>query len=170
MYRTRIIFLSAKLLVMWYWCRNSNPLATWWEEPTYWQRLWFWDRLKAGGKGDNRRWDGWVASPTQWIWVWANARRQWRTRKPGVLQSMGIIKSQIRLSDWTIVTLNITENRNTQGRVYKTENSGGGRRNRSHQSGAPRAAPPMVLLLHSASPSGWAETQMPGPLQEFLIE
>ena len=46
------------------------------------------ERLKAGGEGDDRRWDGWVASPAQWTWVWANSGRQWRTGKPGVLQSM----------------------------------------------------------------------------------
>ena len=52
-------------------------------------RPWCWKRLKAGGKGDNRGWDGWMASPTQWTWVWASSGRRWRTRKPGMLQSMG---------------------------------------------------------------------------------
>ena len=65
-----------------------------------WKRLWCRERLKAEGEGDDRGWDGWVASPTQWTWVWANSRRQWRTGKPGILQSM---RSQSRtwLSDWT---------------------------------------------------------------------
>ena len=45
--------------------------------------------MRAGGEGDNRRWDGWMASPTQWTWVWAGSRRWWRTGKPGVLQSVG---------------------------------------------------------------------------------
>ena len=48
------------------------------------------ERLKAGGEGGNRGWDGWMASPTRWTWVWANSRKQWRTGKPGVLQSMGL--------------------------------------------------------------------------------
>ena len=43
---------------------NSNTLATWWEEPTHWKRPWCWGRLKAGGEGDDRGWDGWMASPT----------------------------------------------------------------------------------------------------------
>ena len=43
--------------------------------------------LKAKGEGDNRGWDGWMASPTQWAWVWVNSRRWWKTGKPGVLQS-----------------------------------------------------------------------------------
>ena len=44
----------------------SKTLATWWEELTHWKRLWCWERLKAGGDGDERGWNGWMASPTQW--------------------------------------------------------------------------------------------------------
>ena len=44
---------------------------------------------KIEGEGDDRGWDGWMASLTQWTWVWANSRRWWRTGRPGVLQSMG---------------------------------------------------------------------------------
>ena len=50
--------------------------------------LWCWKRLKAG-EGDNSGWDGWMASPTQWTWVWASSGCWWRSGKPGVLQSMG---------------------------------------------------------------------------------
>ena len=50
------------------------PLATWGEELTHWKRPWCWDRLKAGGEGDDRGWDGWMASSTQWTWVWVNSR------------------------------------------------------------------------------------------------
>ena len=46
-------------------------------------------RLRSKGEGDDRWWDGWMSSPTQWTRAWANSWRQWRTRKPGVLQSMG---------------------------------------------------------------------------------
>ena len=46
-------------------------------------------RLRAGGEGDHRGWDGWMASPTQRTWVWAGSRSWWWTGKPGVLQSMG---------------------------------------------------------------------------------
>ena len=56
---------------------------------THWKRPWCWQRLKAGGEGDNRGWDGWMASPTQWTWVWASCRSWWWTGRPGVLQSMG---------------------------------------------------------------------------------
>ena len=64
-------------------------LATWCEELTHWKRPWCWERLKAGGEGGNRGWGGWMASPTPWTWVWANSRRQWRTGKPDMLQSIG---------------------------------------------------------------------------------
>ena len=52
---------------------------------------------KAGGKGDNRGWNGWMASPTWWTWVWASSRSWWRTGKPGVLQS---VASQRVGHDW----------------------------------------------------------------------
>ena len=64
-----------------------------------WKRPWCCERLKAGGEGDDRGWDGWMASLTQWTWVRASSRSLWWTGKPGVLQSMGL-QSQIWLSDW----------------------------------------------------------------------
>ena len=73
----------------WYWSWSSNTVVTWCKEPTHWKRLWFWERLRAGGEGGDREWDGWMASSTQWTWVWSNSRRYWRTGKPGMLQSMG---------------------------------------------------------------------------------
>ena len=78
---------SLKGLKDWSW--NSNTLATWCEELAHWKRPWCWERLKAGGEGDDRGWDGWMASPTQWTWVWASSGRWWRTGKPGMLQSTG---------------------------------------------------------------------------------
>ena len=65
---------------------SSNNLATFCEEVTRWKRSWCWQRLKAGGEGDTRGWDGWMASLTQRIWVWANSGKWWWTGKPGVLQ------------------------------------------------------------------------------------
>ena len=55
----------------------------------YCQSPWCWKRLRAGGEGNNRGWDGWMASLTWWTWIWANSGKWWRTGKPGVLQSMG---------------------------------------------------------------------------------
>ena len=51
-------------------------------------KLQYFGYLKAGREGDDRGWDGWMASLTQWTWVWANSSRWWRTGKPGVLQSV----------------------------------------------------------------------------------
>ena len=69
---------------------NSNTLATWCEELTHLKRPWCWERLKAGGKGDDRGWDGWMASTTQWTWVWASFGSWWWAGRPGMLQSMGL--------------------------------------------------------------------------------
>ena len=74
----------------WCWGWSSNMLATWCKELTHWKRPWRWERLKAGGERDDRGWDGWIASPTQWTWVWVNSRSWWWTGRPGVLQSMGL--------------------------------------------------------------------------------
>ena len=67
---------------------NFNTFVTRYEELTHLKRPWCWERLKAGGEGDDRRWDGWMASPTQWTSAWASSGRWWWTGKPGVLQSM----------------------------------------------------------------------------------
>ena len=53
----------------WCWWWSSNTLATWYEELTYLKRPWCWERLKVGGEGDDRGWDGWMASLTQWTGV-----------------------------------------------------------------------------------------------------
>ena len=81
----------------WCWSWNSNTLATWCKELTHLKRPWCWERLKVGGEGNYRGWDGWMASPTQWTWVWVNSRSWWWTGRPGVLQSM---VSQRARHDW----------------------------------------------------------------------
>ena len=70
------------------------------EEPTHWKRHWCWERLKPREDGDNRGWDGWMASPTQWTWVWINLelvtdREAWHAAVHVVTNS------QTWLSDWT---------------------------------------------------------------------
>ena len=83
----------------WCWSWNSNILATWREKLTHLKILWCWERLMPGGEGDDRGWGGWMASLTQWTWVWVNSGSWWWTRRPGVLQFMGS-QSQTGLSDW----------------------------------------------------------------------
>ena len=71
------------------WSWNSNTLVTSCEELTHWKRPWFWVGLGAGGEGDNRGWDGWMASQTRWTWVWVNSGGWWWRGRPGVLWFMG---------------------------------------------------------------------------------
>ena len=59
------------------WCWNSSTLAASCEELTHWKRLWCWEGLGAGGEGDPRGWDGWMASLTRWTWVWLNSGSWW---------------------------------------------------------------------------------------------
>ena len=58
-------------------------------------------KIEGRRRRGNRGWDGWMASPTQWTWVWASSRSWWFTGKPGMLQSMGVAKGQTWLRDWT---------------------------------------------------------------------
>ena len=81
----------------WCWNWNSNTLATCCEELTHWKRPWCWERLKVGGEGEDRGWDGWMASLIQWTWVWVDSGSWWWTGRPGVLWSMG---SQRVGQDW----------------------------------------------------------------------
>ena len=76
----------------WCWSWNSNTLANSCEELTHWKRLWCWEGLRAGEEGDDRGWDGWMASPTQWTSVWVNSelvmdREAWRAAIHGVTES-----------------------------------------------------------------------------------
>ena len=74
------------------------------EKMTHLKRFWCWERLKVGGKGDDRGWYGWMASLTRWTWVWANSRSYWWREKPGV---HGVTKSWRRLRDWTELNTNV---------------------------------------------------------------
>ena len=67
---------------------------------SYWKRLWCWEGLGTGGEGNDRGWDGWMASPTQWTWVWVNSGSWWWTGRPSVLRFMGS-QSRTWLSNWT---------------------------------------------------------------------
>ena len=101
----------------WCWSWNSNTLATWCEELTHLKQPWCWERLREGGEGDNRgsspifcTLDGWMASPTQWSWVWASSGSWWWTGKPGVLQSVGLQRvrhnweTELMLHHLTLIT------------------------------------------------------------------
>ena len=88
----------------WCWSSNSSTLATSCEELTHWKRLLCWEGLGAE-EGDDRGWDGWMASLTSWTWDWMNSGSRWWTGRPGVLRFMG---SQRVGHDWA-TELNWTE-------------------------------------------------------------
>ena len=76
-------------ILNWCWSWNCSTLAT---DLKNWLigKDWCWERLKARGEGNDRGWGGWMASLTQWTWVWASPGSWWWTGKPGVLQSIGL--------------------------------------------------------------------------------
>ena len=94
-----------------------STLATWCEELTHWKRSWCWERLRAGGDRDDKRQDGWMASPTQWTWVWVDSGSWWCTGRPGVLL---FIRSQRVGHDWA-TQLNWTELNSEQNKLVHSE-------------------------------------------------
>ena len=84
------LFLQMASWKDWCWSWRANTLATRCEEPTHWKRPWCWERSRAGRERNDRRSDDWMASPTQWTWVWVSSGSWWQTWRPGVPQSMGL--------------------------------------------------------------------------------
>ena len=85
----------------WGWSWNSNTLATWSEELTHLKRSWCGQSLRAGGEGDDRGWDGWMASPTQRTWVWENSESWWWTEACHAAV-YGVTKSRTWLTELNI--------------------------------------------------------------------
>ena len=98
----------------WCWSWNSNTLDTWCEELTHLKRSWCWERLRAGGERDDRGWDGWMTSPTQWTWVWVDSGSWWWTGRPGVLRFMRLQRVG---QDWT-TELNIKQTLHIKYEIY----------------------------------------------------
>ena len=90
--------VEAETPILWPRCR----------EPTHLKRPWCWERLKVGGEGDDRGWDGWMTSPTWWTWVWESSWSWWWTGRPGVLQFLGSWRVR---HDW-VTALNWTNQKN----------------------------------------------------------
>ena len=82
----------------WCWSWNSNTLATWCKKPTHLKRPWCWERLKAGGKRDDRGWDGWMASLTRWTWVWVSFGCWWWTGN--LACSSPWVCKQLDMTEW----------------------------------------------------------------------
>ena len=83
----------------WCWGWNSSTLAAWCDKLTHLRRPWYWERLKAGGGGDHREWDGWMESSTQRTWICVNSGTWWMPGRPGMLQSMGLQRVE---HDWVM--------------------------------------------------------------------
>ena len=81
------------------WSWSSNTLATWWEELSHWKRPWCWERLKAGGEGDNREWNDWMASLTQWMNL-SKLQEMMKDREAWGAAVHALTKSQLPLRDW----------------------------------------------------------------------
>ena len=80
---------TLKILFAFYWTfirrTDAEVPILWLPDAKSWlirKDPWCWERLRVGGEGGDRGWDGWMASPTQWTWVWADFRRWWRAGKP----------------------------------------------------------------------------------------
>ena len=86
------------------WSLNSNTLATWCDELTHLKRSWCWERLKVGGEEDNRRWDGWMSSLTQWTCL-SNLQELVMDREAWCAAVHDVAKSWTWLSDWTELCL-----------------------------------------------------------------
>ena len=73
------------------------------------EKTWCWERFNAEGEGDNRGWDGWMASPTQWTCVWVNSRSWWWTGRLGRAVVHGVTTSQTQWGDGTELNCNIRD-------------------------------------------------------------
>ena len=99
------MFIAAVLTAVRTWKQPKCPFMHKCKKKFIHIYIWCWERLRAGGEGDDRGWDGWMASPTRWTWVWVDSRSWWWTGRPGVLLFMG---SQRVGHDWA-TELNLTD-------------------------------------------------------------
>ena len=114
----------------------SNTLAISCEELTQWKRLWCWEGLGAGGEGDDRGWDGWMASLTRWMWVWVNSRSWWWTGSLACCNAWG--HKELDMTEW----LNWTELKRQRKMHQGSSWAGEGLLNMSSRCGAIKGRSP----------------------------
>ena len=106
----------------WCWSWSSNSLATWCKELTHWKSPWSWEGLGAGGEGDNRGWDGWMASPDmslRKLWEMVMDRESWSATVHGVTNSW------VWLSNRTTTTKTIESEQDAHSLQVHTERLSG---------------------------------------------
>ena len=107
----------------WCWSWYSNTLDNWCVEPTHLKRPWCWERLKAGEERDDRGWDGWMASPTRWTWVWVSSGSWWWTGGLACRSPWGHKESntteRLNWTEWSHVSL-VTQMVKNPSAVQKT--------------------------------------------------
>ena len=84
----------------WCWSWSSSTLVTWCEELTHWKKPWCWERLKTGGEGHDREWDGWMASPTWWMSL-SKLQELVKDREAWSATVHEVAKSQTEPLNWT---------------------------------------------------------------------
>ena len=111
------------------WCSSwsSSPLATWCEDLTHWKRPICRGRLRAGGEGGDPGWHGWMASATQWTWVWASSGSWWQTGKLGMLQSIGLQRDRIEWLNWIQLMSHIINKFIWEGKIEQNDVASGGK-------------------------------------------
>ena len=146
-----------------------QTLATWCEESTHWKRPWCWERLRAGEEGD-RGWDGWMASSTQWTWVWESSRRWWITGKPGVLQSIGSQRVGLKNNNkspqhkvWFITSsLQVNEGREMGREERRREGGREGSRNQQ------KCSTPSLSLLDPIKSISYSKVEFSGSWKRYF--
>ena len=100
-----VLFIFNWRIVALQYCVGFCHTSTWisHDQLTHWKRLWCWEKLKAKGDEGGRGWDGWMASPTEWTWIWASPGRCWGTGNYRAVVRR-VTKSQKQLSDWITTT------------------------------------------------------------------
>ena len=127
--------ITAEYWKDWCWNWSSSTLVTWCEVPTYWKRPWCWERLKVGGEGGDRGWDAWMASPTQWTWIWSNSGTKFGWWSLVCCSSWGRRVGHDSLTEQQQITRKNQTQRQRRNQWFQWGGGGGGHRGRGFGGG-----------------------------------